>query len=84
MANQEGNDDQQKPLLDRLLNGGSFVLGIFTGLELLVLSYLFLYGSEADYWSAFGNLLSAAVPFAIISLVALLRGNSWRALMMME
>jgi hypothetical protein len=84
MDNHQENDDQQKPLLDRLLNGGAVVLGIFTGLELLVLSYLFLFGSEADYWAAFGNLLSAAVPFAIVSVVALLRGNSWRALMMME
>ncbi len=84
MSNQQEDDDQQKPLLDRLLNGGAFVLGIFTGLELLVLSYLFLFGSAGDYWSAFGNLLSAAVPFAIVSLVALLRGNSWRALMLME
>ncbi len=84
MPNENESGGQQKPLLDRILNGGAFVLGIFTGMELLVLTYLYLFGTGGDYWTAFGNLLSAAVPFVIVTLAALLRGNSWRAVMMME
>ena len=59
-------------------------MGVFTGMELLVLTYIFFFGSDADYWKAFGNFLSALVPLSVVATIALVRGNSWKALLMME
>lgn len=83
------NSDQpsfdQKPLLDRCLTFTTLLLGVFTGAELLAMSYININGgSTASLWTAFYNFLTAAVPFCIVGLIAKLRGNSWLALIMMD
>ena len=83
------SDDQpsfeQKPLIDRCLNFSTLLLGVFTGAELLAMSYININGGSSEtLWTAFLNFLSAAIPFCVVGLIAKFRGNSWRALIMMD
>jgi hypothetical protein len=83
------SDDQpsfdKKPLIDRLLNFSTLLLGVFTGAELIAMSYTNINGGGSELLERhFANLLSSAIPFIVVGLIAKFRGNSWRALIMMD